>query len=522
MQKKVLLVYPGNISSGFSFPMGLLYIARALIETGIEVTFLHMGTDTVSKLKKEDYLFVGISVLTGNMILNALEVARIVKEYNKDIPIVFGGVHPSLLPEETLKHELVDIVVIGEGEETVKELAFNLAGGKDLAGVRGVAYKDSNGSVIVNDCRPNIDINKADTDLPYHLFGEYFIANTAVLPIHTSRGCPYSCGFCYSVAFHKSKYRAKSASVVADEIEYFYRKFNIRKYDFIYEDEFFIDVNRVVEILQTLIKRGIRIRWNAFCRFNTFDQAMQKFGDSFPKLLKDSGCNNLLFGAEAGTQRLLDDIINKKIKLEQIHGTIDVLRTHQIPHRISFMTCFPTETERDVEAILQLIDMISRGNRQIAVGIFNLAPFPGTSIFKMLVDKFGYIPPAGLEAWGKFNLPINIKNITWMPREHAEKCYSLFLMSALPFYIEFPSFKQYKESSEIMDNYWPPTYAGYLLTKIQRIRFKNRYFKGMHEMKLYLGARSMLRFIRSFLINFVFRKYIPIALYKKMRKKPVK
>src|SRR3989339_1298868 len=261
---KVLLVHPASKSRGFAFPIGLLYVAQSLIKTDIDVSFVHLGIDSVKNIKLENYLFVGISMLTSKMILDGLHVAKLVKNYNKNIPIVLGGVHPSLLPEESLQNELVDIVVIGEGEKTVQELAVCLQNKGDLSKINGIAFKDNTGKIVVNPPRDFIDMNELDFDLPYHLLGNN-ISLSYELPLHTSRGCPYKCSFCYSPAFHKRKYRCKSAERVVEEIEYLYKKYNIKRFDAGYEDEFFLDVNRTYKIFSTILKKGLKIRWSSFC-----------------------------------------------------------------------------------------------------------------------------------------------------------------------------------------------------------------------------------------------------------------
>src|SRR3989339_1504264 len=191
---KVLLVHPASKSRGFAFPIGLLYVAQSLIKTDIDVSFVHLGIDSVKNIKLENYLFVGISMLTSKMILDGLHVAKLVKNYNKNIPIVLGGVHPSLLPEESLQNELVDIVVIGEGERTIQDLAMCMLNQGDLSNVRGIAYKKE-GKVIINQPQDLIDLNTLDMDLPYELLGKVFYEPTAI-SVHTSRGCPHRCSFC--------------------------------------------------------------------------------------------------------------------------------------------------------------------------------------------------------------------------------------------------------------------------------------------------------------------------------------
>ena len=192
--------------------------------------------------------------------------------------------HPSLLPEQTLQNELVDIVVIGEGERTIQDLAMCMLNQGDLSNVRGIAYKEE-GKVIINQPQDLIDLNTLDMDLPYELLGKVFYEPTAI-SVHTSRGCPHRCSFCYSPAFNKRKYRQKNAEKVVEEVEYLHKKYNIKNFNFANEDEFFIDIQRAYEIFQSIIQKGLKIRWTSFCRFDTFDRAYKKFGQEFMDLMK--------------------------------------------------------------------------------------------------------------------------------------------------------------------------------------------------------------------------------------------
>jgi len=346
-KSKVLLIYPGNKAWGFTYPMGLLYVAQALRKMDIEVSLLHLGVGTLSDLKRDDYLFVGINMMVGEVVGRGLAAAKLIKEFNPAIPVVLGGVYPSILPEQVLRNPLIDIVVIGEGEETVKELAAALKEKGGLAKINGLAYK-TNEKIIINAPRALINMETLEFDLPYDLLGGVF-ARSSVMPVHTSRGCPHRCGFCYSPMFNKRKYRCKSAGKVVDEMEYLIAKYGIRNFNFDYEDEFFVDPGRAVEIFETVLRRGLKIKWAAFCRFDSFCAAYARFGENFVKLLKDSGCFYLSFGAESGSQRLLDEIVKKDIKIDQIYTTVEALKRNRIVHRITFITCFPGETRTDLE-----------------------------------------------------------------------------------------------------------------------------------------------------------------------------
>jgi anaerobic magnesium-protoporphyrin IX monomethyl ester cyclase len=318
---EVLLIHPGEETDYYLIPLGLLYVAQALREAGVEVRIFDMRKEHIRNLPLRPYLFVGITMMTGKMIKHGLKAARLIKDYDPGIPIVLGGIHPSILPEQTLKHELADIVVVGEGEETARELAGCLLNGGQLSDVKGIGYKANGRGTVINPRRDFIDLNKTSMELPYELLGIDFHGARA-FPLNTSRGCPYRCGFCYNMAFNRRSFRYKSASRIVDEIEYHIKKFNIPSFSFGFEDEFFTKPGRVVEMAEHILHRNLKITWGSYSRFNSFD----KIDDQSLMLLKKSGCKSLFFGAESGSQRILDDVIKKDITTEQTVRGVERLK----------------------------------------------------------------------------------------------------------------------------------------------------------------------------------------------------
>ncbi len=510
---KVLLIYPGSKSMGFTFPMGLLYVAQALRKIDIEVSMLHLGVDTLRDLKPDDYLFVGISMLTGEIISNGLEAAKMIKAYNPRIPIVLGGVHPSLLPEESLANELVDIVVIGEGENTAQELARSLMDKGDLATIKGIGWKDK-GKVTINPKRDLLDMDTLEFDVPYELLGRHFF-NSSTMPVHTSRGCPYRCGFCYNPVLNKRIYRYKSAEKVIAEIEYLHGKYGVYNFNFDYEDEFFVDPKRAYEIFSAVIDKGLKINWSAFCRFNTFDKAIERYGDGFTDVLKRSGCYYLSFGAESGSQRLLDEVILKDIKVEQIIRTIERMKKAGIMHRVSFICCFPTERDEDIEQTFDCIERISGGNSKIVLGIFRLVPLPGTKIFETLKNEFSFKSPSSLEEWGKYKIPSgSFEDVTWLPERYAKRCCNISLLSNYPFHKDLRSYKEYRNFVYNIDSSYGTGYLDYLMARVQRWRFKKRRFGFMIEPVLF----NKFIELRMFLKRYVLKKYLPAPVYERLKR----
>ena len=311
MKKKVLLVNPqkhswANYESNtYNFPIGLLFLAEELKTFGIEVSYLDLNRQKISDIEYHDYLFVGITMLTGDMIKVGLEVAKKIKDYQEDIPIVIGGVHPTLLPAQSLQHKLVDFVVIGEGENVIKELALALFHNNREAfkTMKGLAYKEK-GEIFVNSERaPLVEMDFLPMNLDYEKTIEIPHSEMRSMPVHTSRGCPFRCGFCYNVEVNKRNYRVKSPERVVDEILYIKSIFpNFDNINFQTEDEFFIYPKRVKKILELLAEKNIKVDWNSFIHFRTLSRVDEEMLELMKKSVtsKNASSNSLKNG-------LLDD-----------------------------------------------------------------------------------------------------------------------------------------------------------------------------------------------------------------------
>lgn len=466
MQKRyALLVLPGKYGSIFpEIPLQLLYIASALSEVGIPSRILDLRLDVPRNLNLKDVLFVGISTKSdGAMVSSALDFAQMVRETAPEVPLVWGGIHPSLLPEQTLRNPYVDVVVCGEGEETIKELAQAIKDGSDLSGVRGVAYKED-GRIHMTPMRNFMDMDNLSIHLPYDDINmDRYIKSP--FPVHTSRGCPFRCGFCYNVAFGKRKWRCKSSERVVDEVEYVVNKFGMRHISFTWEDEFFISRRRVEEVCRGLLDRNINIRWDSFCRLEHF----AGFEDEFIRLVERSGCNLLSFGAESGSQRLLD-LMQKGIRTEHIVRTTEKLAKSSIKQVISFMSGLPTETYEDMLTTFDLIDELVKINPRITiVGIFFYTPYPGTPLFELVRTKYGYNPPGSLDEWRDFGIYRNVE-CTWLTREYASMMKALSIMTRFPFYTA-----DYGLPERVDRFPFRPVYE--LFAVLARQRWKRRFFK---------------------------------------------
>ncbi|RLF26601.1 MAG: hypothetical protein DRN01_04410, partial [Thermoplasmata archaeon] len=285
-------------------PYGLLYIATFLQKNGIKSKVYNADlrtNNTVNQeseeiwkeiehvVKREKPDVVGIGVLTPQY-ASALKVASIVKNFDRDIPVIFGGVHSTFMADEVALGENVDIVVRGEGEETTLDIVKTLIKGESLKNVSGITYR-KNKKIVRNPDRPlikNLDILPfPDREL---LINKRFYPHSEFGVITPSRGCPYRCTFCSSNAFWG--YRTRSAENIVDEIEYLKDRYHLL--DFWLEGDSFLIIRRhVLQLCKELKARKLHIMWGAMARVDQIDKELIKE-------MKSSGFCNISLGCESG------------------------------------------------------------------------------------------------------------------------------------------------------------------------------------------------------------------------------
>lgn len=317
-------------------PLGLAYLA-SMIEDISEVKIVDCivsnlsSNDCVDKVKNED--IIGISVVDQNA-ETSKELTYKIKAENPDCKIFFGGIHPSLYPVETLKNSSVDLVVIGEGEHTLREIVL----GKPLEDIKGLAYV-KNGSVIINDPRPlerNLDVFPfpARHLLPMEKYHPFLHLKQPVHMLTSSRGCPFTCTFCCRDIFGQS-YRVRSVSNVVEEIKILMKQWGSKEVGF--QDPIFgLNSKWLIDFCNVLIDEKLDVVWAAMTRVDIVNVDLLK-------LMHKSGCWMIFYGVEAGNQHLLD-VVKKKTKLDMIKKSVEATTNMGIKAWGSFMFALPEET----------------------------------------------------------------------------------------------------------------------------------------------------------------------------------
>jgi len=402
-------------------PLGLGYLAAALRERGIGAQIID---DLVEKLSFEKLMerlknseIVGITSTTATF-NSALRYAKLIKE-KLDAFVVMGGVHVTFRPFDALNHDFVDAVCVGEGEETIVEVAERVEAGKSLEGVEGVIYKER-GKVVDNGPRGFIE----DLDsLPFPAFDliplekyTFFNEKLEQFPMITSRGCPFACRYCSSSFFFGRRFRTRSAENVVDEMEWLVEDFDAKHVVF-EDDTFTLDRRRVFEICEEIKRRGVDVEWSCSSRVDTINEEMLR-------KMKEAGCSLIYYGVESANKEILENYYRKGIKLDAVKRAVEMTKKVGIGTVCSFIIGAPHETKEDVKKTLKFAMKLNPDYAQFSI----LTPYPGTEIYEEAKEK-GLILSENFDEYTAGN-PV-LKNLHMTPEEISrllKYCYLRFYL----------------------------------------------------------------------------------------------
>jgi len=399
--KTVILVYPrlieGDRRDKAPPPLSLLSLSGSLKKLGKEVKLYDLRCyddyEALLRALPESPVCFGLSAMVSNQIRDGVAFSEAAHKIFPSVPIVWGGWFPTTLPDIAISHSAVDILVRGQGEVTFTELVRTLATGGDLAAVKGIVYKEK-GQVLKNPMRNPVDLNDLPPidytllDMPRSTIGDG-MANYV-----SSAGCPYNCKFCDVQLVFGKKWMALHAGRVLDDIERLVKEYGVHTVDF-YDDNFFVNRQRLREIMQGLISRNLSIRWIANGRVDQFI----RLEEEDIALIRKAGCQTLTFGAESGNQKTLD-FLQKGTRIEQIEETARRLRNHDILIRYNFLVGVPGETPADFQKTLQFILKIKSIHPGLSIVFYYYMPVPETQLTEEDI-KMGFKEPDTFEGWSK-------------------------------------------------------------------------------------------------------------------------
>ncbi len=431
---RVMLITPpyhcGVVESAGRWPnLGFIYIAGELRRAGFDVNIY----DAMSRFHDYDQIraeieafkprFIGMTAITAT-INECLKVLSMVRDIDPTVITILGGVHPTFCYDEILRDhsDVVDYCVIGEGEYTAPELLLAVSSGESVSNVRGVAYRDGE-EIVATPPRPLLtdldDLHPAWDMVDWNDYPLYFIDDSHVAILSSSRGCIYACSFCSQHRFWKGTYRERDPVTFTDELEMLYRTYGINV--FFIGDEFPTrNAERWERILDILIEKSLPVH----LLMETHVDDIIRDRDIMWKYRK-AGILFVYTGVEAAAPGRLETF-KKDISFEKSREAIALIKGAGMISETSLILGMPDET---TETIRQTLDLAKLYNPDY-MHFLMIAPWPYADLYEELkpyIEEYDY---------AKYNLVSPVVKPTAMTRDEVFRevllCYRGYYMSKIP------------------------------------------------------------------------------------------
>lgn len=420
--------------AGFFFPpLGLLLVAQTLKNAGYDVRFfdgnfdINYKNDVIATIidHSDKISFVGF-YLAFLQVKDCIELIKAIKSSGKNIPIVTGGPFPSVFYKAVMESNLVDICCIGDGADIALKLAHNLERKQPLSDIPNVCFKDTHGFIVnkksyVGNLTENnqiyyesfFDIEPYVEKFNLYLTRDFESKVKRAMPLLTGMGCSYKCAFCEN-ALLGHKHRSLPAMAILNQIKYYQEKFNINSFSF-FDEDFFIDKQRLYGLLDLFEESGIKVNWGTQCRVNYFNE--NYINSDLLKRLERLGCVRLSMGVESGSPKMLKKM-NKGITPQQVVKAAEIGKDSSIYFSYSIMVNLPDETREDFNMTFDLVDKVTSIKKNSFVSAFHsYFSYPGTPLSIELEKKIGFsmVDKMKFEEFG--NLSLSSYNKVINPQE---------------------------------------------------------------------------------------------------------
>ncbi len=399
--KKIVFFFPAFSSVEATAPLGILAVSTPLLRAGYQVRIVDSTITPNFRARVleelEDALCLAVSLVTGPMIRETVEIARAAKRLYPEKPVILGGWHPSLLPGQTLAADCVDIVVCGQGEDAMIEVVERLAQGEALDGIPGVGYKQD-GELKLNRPREL----KLLRDMPpkaYHLadFDAYERVCGRRWAMYTSSlACPYNCGFCTNAAVYGRQWNALDAAQVVEETSDLVARYGLELL-WIVDDNFLVDLDRAVAIAEGLVRKAVPFSWSVQATANL----VARLAPDELKLLRRAGLSQICHGSESASEKVLK-LMGKDFQgLDAIYKAAENCLEAGIRPSFNLIFGYPGEGERERRETIRFVMDVCRRypGAEFWTNIFT--PYPGSPVMPR-VQKLGVEVPGSLEGWADF------------------------------------------------------------------------------------------------------------------------
>jgi anaerobic magnesium-protoporphyrin IX monomethyl ester cyclase len=397
---KVVLYNPNAVF--FTLPLALLAIGSELDPERYEVVIIdgRLDPDAAATVVAhlDGALCLGVTVLTGAPISDALRVSRAAKAARPDLPVIWGGWHPSMFARECLDEPSVDVTVRGQGEETFAEIVERLAAGQSLEGCAGCTVRLGDRTIVENPARPLAPVDRFRA----HDYGlipveRYFqLKGKRQLDYISSQGCNFRCAFCSDPFVYGRKWVGLEPARMALRLKELWDRYHFDDVNF-QDETFFTKRQRVQVLAEKILESGMKISWAATMRA---DQGV-RLPDEVWKLCKQSGVRRLLVGVESGSNEMLQRI-RKDIRIEQVFQTAEKMLQHRIAGHFPFIVGFPDESDSSIRSTLECAKRLRSMSPDFLTPIYYFKPYPGSELVIEAVAR-GFRLPQTLEQWSRFD-----------------------------------------------------------------------------------------------------------------------
>jgi anaerobic magnesium-protoporphyrin IX monomethyl ester cyclase len=433
----VLLIRPRSTYADVvaGIPIGIAILASIAEAKGHRVRILDVGLEANPErsldaaFAETTWDLAGLSCMSVEF-LGGLETARQIKRLSPRTHVLFGGQHPTIMPEQSMKAECIDSICIGEGEDVFTELLDRMADERDLDGIEGLWFK-RNGVVVQNLPRNSyVDVDSVPVPA-YHLldieryfdidFVRFPTVHRRAIQIFTSRGCPYRCIYCHDL-FGK-RFRGRKPQLVFDEIRLLHDRYGIR--EFMIEDDIFnMDLDRAKKICDLVIGSGLRIGF----QFGN-GVRLERFDEELMRKLAEAGTHHMAIAVESANDRI-QKLIKKHLKLERFNEVLGWAKKYRIETLGFFMLGFPGEKVSEINQTIRFAC-----DSRFDEALFSIAtPYAGTELNDLVRSTGSF--EGGNDVHDEWEGVLKVKSGEWdynRLKSLQRKAYFLFFLSRFRF-----------------------------------------------------------------------------------------
>jgi len=402
---------PKNWEEKLFMPLGPLYLSSSLISAGYDVLITDTSNEKalkeIEEFFSENTVCFGISSMSGPQLGNGLELAKQLRTLYPKIPLIWGGVHATALPEQTLNNDYVDYIVWGEGEGIFPELLEAIENDdiSSLKGKAGIGYKIDD-ELFIGDNSGYASLDSVFR-LPYHLVKmdkyarKLLVGAEREFPIWTSRGCPFRCKFCSnsSEIWPNTVVRYHTLDHVISDIKVLVNDYGADMVT-LADQNFLLSGDNFIEMIEAIKREGIFVKYRFAARIDLLD----KLNKETWQYMKNNNIVSIGTAPESGSQKVLDNM-GKGITLEQIYRVDKLLTEYGFLKSFNFLAGTPGETREDLKLTLKLIGNLAETSLNSPYPFSTLnayMPLPGTKFYDDAIE-LGFVPPDNMEDWTLFD-----------------------------------------------------------------------------------------------------------------------